>query len=190
LQALILAAGWATRLGEMARDRPKHLLPVGKRLAIDFVVERVEQVEAVRDVHVITHDRFAGHFERWADGRAGSPPRVWRNGTRSYEERLGAVGDIQRFLELSGLDDDLLVLGGDNVCDFDLSAMASAARREAAVALYDVGSIELVRRYATVELDDALRLPPRRPPEADPLVRHRLRHSAARGRRRIPDPEA
>ena len=30
MRALVLAAGWATRLGALATDRPKHLLPVAE----------------------------------------------------------------------------------------------------------------------------------------------------------------
>jgi glucose-1-phosphate thymidylyltransferase len=154
VRALILAAGWATRLGALAARRPKHLLPIGDRSAIDFLVDSLERIPTVRGIDVITHDLFLEQFQTWLAGRNSCKPlRVWSDGTRSIETRLGAIGDIQRFLDLARPEQGLLVLGGDNVCDFDLVRLAERAVRHPVVAVYDVGSFDLVRRYASVQLD-------------------------------------
>ena len=195
MQALILAAGWATRMGALAGERPKHLLPIGGdgprgTVALDFAVRSAVRTRAVSAVHVLVNDRFAGTFEGWQrERRFEKPLRLWRNGVARFEERRGAVGDIGHFLTRSELDDDLLVVGGDNVCDFDLDPMAEVAHREPVVALYDVGSPERVSHYASAELDDEGRVS--RLVEKDPSPRTRLAAVAIYGlpRASLPDVE-
>ena len=154
MQALVLAAGWATRLGPLAHNTPKHLLPIGERCSLDFVTERQEAVPWLEQVHVITHDIHFPRFVEWGathNGRAIIS--VHSDGTSSVDERLGAIGDIAFFLKTCPVDDDLLIVAGDNVFDFDLTPLAERARRELVVGLYEVESRELASRYGVVELD-------------------------------------
>ena len=154
MQALVLAAGWATRLGSLARETPKHLLPIGRRCSLDFVIERLEAVPWVERIHVITHDAHFPQFVEWGASHNGRAPLSLHNdGTASVDTRLGAIGDIAFFLRTCQLDDDLLIVAGDNVFDFDLTPLAERACREPVVGLYEVGSPELASRYAVVELD-------------------------------------
>ena len=155
MRALILAAGWATRMGELAAGQPKHLLPIGRRTPLDFVVDALDAVPIVERIDVLTHEGFRADFEAWRAARGAGAPRIWGNETSRFEERRGAVADLHFFLERAEVDDDLLVLGGDQVFDFDLRPFAAIARREPAILLYDVGSTALVRRYASVEIDAA-----------------------------------
>jgi NDP-sugar pyrophosphorylase family protein len=154
MRALVLAAGWATRLGALAANRPKHLLPVGQTTPLDVVVERLDAVARVAAIDVVTHDAFLAVFERWAEGRtARARLRIWGNGTARFEERRGAVGDLHYYLERTGTREDLLVLGGDQLFDDSLEALAETSSREPALAVYDVGTLERVSRLASVELD-------------------------------------
>jgi NDP-sugar pyrophosphorylase family protein len=154
MRALVPAAGWATRLGALAADRPKHLLPVGETTPLDVVVDRLDAVARVNAIDVLTHEVFLAVFERWAAGRTTRARlRVWGNGTARVEERRGAVGDLHHYLERSGTGTDLLVLGGDQLFDDSLEALAETSRREPTLAVYDVGSAERVSRLASVELD-------------------------------------
>jgi NDP-sugar pyrophosphorylase family protein len=154
MRAVVLAAGWATRLGALAANRPKHLLPVGQTTPLDVVVERLDAVVRVAAIDVVTNDAFLGVFERWAEGRtARARLRIWGNGTARFEERRGAVGDLHYYLERTGTRDDLLVLGGDQLFDDSLEALAETSIHEAALAVYDVGTLERVSRLASVELD-------------------------------------
>lgn len=155
MQALVLAAGWATRLGSITGGGPKHLLPIGSRTVIDFVLDRLGAVPQVDRVTVITHEVFFRHFMEWAAERQGSPPvTVMSDGTNSLDTRLGAVGDMAYFIRKSGIDDDLLAVAGDNLFDFNLAPLAQAAHRDLVVGLYDVGSLDLATRYGVVEIDD------------------------------------
>ncbi len=154
MRALVLAAGWATRLGALAANRPKHLLPVGRTTPLDMVVERLDAVARVATIDVVTHDAFLAIFERWAERRTTRARlRIWGNGTARYEDRRGAVGDLHYYLERTGTRDDLLVLAGDQLFDDSLEALAETTSRELVLAVHDVGTLETVSRLASVELD-------------------------------------
>jgi glucose-1-phosphate thymidylyltransferase len=149
LKALILAAGYATRLYPLTRDRPKPLLEVGGRPMVDWILDRIAEVPEVAEVHLVTNSKFAPAFRDWA------PPSVTvhDDGTTSEDDRLGAIGDLA-FVGLGG--HDLLVVAGDNLFNFSLRRFAEFWRekgRASAVALYDVGDPELARKYGIVELD-------------------------------------
>jgi glucose-1-phosphate thymidylyltransferase len=150
MRALILAAGYATRLYPLTQDRPKPLLEVGGRPIVDWILDRISEVDEVEEVHLVTNAKFAPAFREWA--HAGLV--VHDDGTTSEDDRLGAIGDIA-FVDLAG--DDLLVIAGDNLFDFSLRDYVvfwRAKGRASAVALYDVGDLELARKYGIVELGE------------------------------------
>lgn len=154
MNAVIPAAGYATRLYPLTLDRPKHLLPVGGRPVIDYILDRIVQVARVESVHVVTNARFAEAFRAWGEGK---DVLVHDDGTTSNEDRLGAIGDIRFVIERAGLEGDhLLVVAGDNLFDYSLADYVTWWRAKddgSAVALYDCGSLELAKKYAPVELD-------------------------------------
>lgn len=130
MRALILAAGYGTRLYPLTRDRPKPLLPVGGRPLLDHLAENLDRVEGLREILVVVNARFETELRSWAErasGAIGTPLRVLSNGTREPEERLGAVGDAALAIERAAPDDDLLVAAGDNVFDFEIDEMVRAA---------------------------------------------------------------
>jgi glucose-1-phosphate thymidylyltransferase len=153
MKAIILAAGYATRLSPLTDSIAKQLLPIGGRPMLDWVCDKVE--EAAGEIHVVTNTRFAGDFERWASGRRGVT--VHDDGTTSNDDRLGAIGDIAFVLERAGADDDLLVVAGDNLFDFGLADFAgfwSGQGVATAVAVYDCGDLELATHYGVVEVGE------------------------------------
>lgn len=153
MNALVLAAGYATRLRPLTQDRAKPLLPVGGRPLIEYLVDAIAAVPEVQSIHVVTNSRFAPHFDRWARGRG---VEVHDDGTSSDEDRLGAIGDVKFVVDRAGLDDDLLVVAGDNLFDFSLAdevAFWHAKGETSVVALHDVGDRELARHYGVVALD-------------------------------------
>ena len=157
MRAMILAAGYATRLAPLTDSIAKQLLPVGGRPMLDWVCDKVEEVSD--DIHLVTNSRFAEDFRRWASGRNGVT--VHDDGTMSNDDRLGAIGDIAFVLERTGLDDDLLVIAGDNLFDFGLQGLTEFWELKgvaSAVAVYDCRDIELATHYGIVELDEDERL--------------------------------
>ena len=153
MKAVILAAGYATRLRPLTEDVPKHLLPVGDRPMLDWVLDRVREVEEVDATHLVTNSRFAPVFAEWAEAHGVV---VHDDGTTSNEDRLGAVGDLRLVVEQAGLEDDeLMVLAGDNLFEFSLPRFAEWWRGKpqpaSAVPLHDVGDLELAKQYGIAD---------------------------------------
>jgi len=154
VKAIILAAGYATRLYPLTLTVAKPLLPVGGRPMVDHLLDRIRELREVDTVHVVTNGKFAASFETWAAGRDGVV--VDDDGTTSEDDRRGAIGDIEFVVERAGLaGDDLLVVAGDNLFDFSLADYVGWWRGKgeaSAVALHDVGDLALARRYGVVSL--------------------------------------
>ena len=173
MHALILAAGFGTRLGPLGEQVPKALLPIGSRRAIDFVLAAAEAVPQIRRVDVVGNQRFHAQLAAWAaTSGATRPLRVWNDGARRPEERRGAIGDVAWWLEQVRPTEPVLVLASDNVFDFALDELAEAAAREPAVVVYDVERPEVVARLASVEMDARSRVT--RFVEKDPAPRETL----------------
>jgi glucose-1-phosphate thymidylyltransferase len=155
VKAVILAAGYATRLRPLTESVPKQLLPLAGRPMLDWVLDRVHELEEIDSVHLVTNSRFCGDFEEWALSRGVA---VHDDGTTANDDRLGAVGDLRLVIERAGLaSEELLVLAGDNLFEFSLPAMASWWRSKgaggSAVALYDCGDLELATHYGIAATD-------------------------------------
>jgi glucose-1-phosphate thymidylyltransferase len=160
VKAVILAAGYATRLRPLTNDLPKHLLPVGDRPMLDWVLDRIREVEDVDAIDLVTNSRFAPAFRRWAEPNGVS---VYDDGTSSNEDRLGAVGDLSLAIEEAGLqEDELIVLAGDNLFEFSLPRFVAWWRAKpqpaGAVPLHDVGDFELATQYGIADTDGEERI--------------------------------
>ena len=139
MKALILAAGYATRLRPLTDTWAKELLPVGGRPIVDRIVDNLAHVAEVDEVHLVTNARKAPWFHEWASGRDVT---IHDDGTTSNDDRLGAIGDMLFVVDRIGVGDDLLVIAGDNLFDFQLSDLVAFWQRNgvaSAVALRDVG---------------------------------------------------
>jgi glucose-1-phosphate thymidylyltransferase len=160
MKAVILAAGYATRLYPLTRDRPKALLPVGGRPMVEHLLLRLADVEGLDAIYLVTNAKFAGAFRAWAAGWDGPGVRIVDDGTDDDETKLGAIGDLGLTIREAAVDDDLLVLAGDNLFSESLAPFAEFGREKGAPALgvYDVGDLEAIRRYNAIELDGDSRL--------------------------------
>jgi len=154
MKALILAAGYATRLRPLTDSIPKQLLPVGKRPMVDWILDRIAETSA-DEVHLVTNARFADDFARWAQGTG---VRVHNDGTTTNEDRLGAIGDIRFVQERVDLDSDLLVIAGDNLFEYSLRDYVDFWRSKgdnaSVLAVHDVGGRELAKQYGIVDVDE------------------------------------
>jgi glucose-1-phosphate thymidylyltransferase len=154
MKAIVLAAGYATRLRPLTDTIAKPLLPVGGRPMLEWILDRLEDVDDVDEVHVVTNSRYVASFEAW---RHGDNVAIHDDGTTTNENRLGAIGDVQFVVERAHIDDDLLVIAGDNLFDFSLADFVEfwRAKGEAsAVGIYDVRDRELAKQMGIVELGD------------------------------------
>lgn len=119
MKCIILAAGYATRLYPLTENFPKPLLEVGRKQILDWLIDDIRTAGMVDEFIVISNHKFAGHFEDWAAAHP-FPVTVVDDGTSTNDTRLGAVRDIQFAVEKLSIDDDALILAGDNVLDFSL----------------------------------------------------------------------
>ena len=129
MKCLILAAGYATRLYPLTENFPKPLLKVGDKTILDWLLDDIHTSGLVDEYIVISNHKFAPHFREWAAGHA-LPITVVDDGTSTNETRLGAVCDIQFAVEQLKLDDDLLIIAGDNVLDFSLVSFINYAKEK------------------------------------------------------------
>ncbi|MCU0650846.1 MAG: sugar phosphate nucleotidyltransferase, partial [Candidatus Omnitrophica bacterium] len=115
MKVLILAAGYATRLYPRTIHFPKPLLEVNKKPIIEYLIEKVRQLQDVSKVIVVTNARFADTFKKWAKGlKIPLKIEIVNDLTRSPEDRLGAVGDMHLVFKRESFRGDFLVMGGDN----------------------------------------------------------------------------
>jgi glucose-1-phosphate thymidylyltransferase len=158
LKAVVLAAGYATRLYPLTLDRPKPLLEVGGKAMLDWVVERALQGMAPDETVIVTNAKFTPHFERWADDKPGVV--VVNDGTTSNDDRLGAIGDLAFVIEQREIADEMAVVAGDNLFTDDVSGLAAYGREVDApvIAVHDVGDPDLMSEYNQVEIDSSGRI--------------------------------
>jgi glucose-1-phosphate thymidylyltransferase len=161
MNALILAAGYATRLYPLTLNKAKPLLPVGGKPIIEWLVDHLMELDELQLIYIVTNDKFAKDFQAWADSYQTRQPKahfkIVNDGSTSDANKLGAIGDINLVLTRENLlSSDLLVLAGDNLFSDSIRGFVDFARNtEATVALYDVGDIEAIKKYATVSTDSS-----------------------------------
>ncbi len=157
MQIVILAAGYATRMYPLTEHQPKALLPVNGQPMLDHVLGRVADVSGAERVVVIINDRFVEAFERWRlKARWSGTIDLVNDGSTSDDNKLGAVGDLGLAIQQAKLDDDLLVLAGDNLFEFSVENFVRQATEWSpahSVAVHDVGSLDAAKRYGVVDVD-------------------------------------
>lgn len=161
MKCLILAAGYATRLYPLTENFPKPLLKVGDKTILDWLVDDIDLSGEVDEYIVISNHKFAHHFEEWA---ATKPQNITvvDDGTSTNETRLGAVKDIQFAIDSLHLDDDMLVIAGDNVLDFSLTKFVEYAKEKGTSAImryYEANDQKLLKTgVVTIDSDDRILL--------------------------------
>lgn len=157
MKCIILAAGYATRLYPLTKDRPKPLLEVAGKTILDYLLEKIEKVAAINEVIVVTNDKFATHFEDWAkDAPYSKKITVVNDGTTTNDNRLGAIGDIQFVLDQLNIADDLMILAGDNLFDFELTDYVAYFNEVGTdcITAYQEENMDQLKRAGVVELDE------------------------------------
>lgn len=155
MKCLILAAGYATRLYPLTENFPKPLLEVGGKTILDWLVDDIHRADLVDEYVVISNHKYAHHFENWAATKT-MKVTVVDDGTDSNETRLGAVKDIQFAIDALKLDDDMLVIAGDNVLDFSLTRFLGYALEQgtSCIMRYYEASEQKLTKCGVVEVND------------------------------------
>jgi glucose-1-phosphate thymidylyltransferase len=158
LKAIVLAAGYATRLYPLTKDKPKALLDIGGRKMLDYLMDNISSAGCVDEVIIVTNHRFAGQFQDWAEQCLEYKMKisVVDDMTTDNDNRLGAIGDIQYAIEHTGIDDDLLVAASDNFFTFGLNEVMRDFRRHGrdTIMAKHLGDTEDCTRFAIAALDE------------------------------------
>lgn len=155
MKCLILAAGYATRLYPLTENFPKPLLEVQGKTILDWLLEDIDKANMVDEYVVISNHKFAEYFYAWAEKKE-MKITVVDDGTSSNETRLGAVKDIQFAIEKLQLDDEMLVIAGDNLLDFSLTRFLDYAKNKNAscVMRYYEPQEERLHKSGVVTIDE------------------------------------
>ncbi len=156
MKCLILAAGYATRLYPLTENFPKPLLKVGEKTILDWLIDDIDTLGLVDEYVVISNHKFAHHFDAWAKEKQ-QKITVVDDGTESNETRLGAVKDIQFAVDTLGLDDEMLVIAGDNVLDFSLTKFIAYAKEKgtSCIMRYYEASEAKLKKCGVVTIDNS-----------------------------------
>jgi glucose-1-phosphate thymidylyltransferase len=162
MKLLILAAGYATRLYPLTLNKAKPLLDVAGKPMVEHLLDKFVGTPGLDQIYVVTNNKFAGDFAAWgrdyASRHPGAQITTINDRTTSDTDKLGAIGDINLVIKETHLDDDLIVVAGDNLFEEDAAGFLAAARRNAAqdrptIVTYDVGNLEEVRKkYNNLQL--------------------------------------
>lgn len=155
MKAIILAAGYATRLYPLTQNFPKPLLKVGEKPMIEWIIEKIEKIKEIDKYFIITNHKFSSHFYAWHknfDNR--KKIKIIDDGSTTEENRLGAIGDINFVIKTCKLDEDILIVGGDNLFQFNLPEIYDYFQKKGnTIVLKDLQDISLVSKYSQVTLD-------------------------------------
>jgi glucose-1-phosphate thymidylyltransferase len=159
LKLIVLAAGYATRLYPLTLNQPKPLLPVAGKPMMEHVLDNLMPIAEIDEIFIVTNEKFADHFTRWAEdyqtGTRVRPITVINDHSTDDSNKLGAIGDMNLVLNEGKIDDDIVVVGGDNLFSQSLDAFANYCREIKApvTGVYDVGNLEEIKKYNAIEID-------------------------------------
>ncbi len=158
MKAVITCAGYASRLWPLTRETPKPLLEVKGKPIVEHIIGRIGEIPDVDCICIVTNSKFYAGFSRWLEGKSfGVPVKILDDGTLSNDDRLGQVGDIKFVVDSENIDDDLLVVAGDNLFNFSLLPAFEAFRNGSGIMnpLWESKSYRAARESGSVVLDES-----------------------------------
>lgn len=157
MKNIVIAAGYATRLGELTKNFPKPLLKIGKNTILGRMLDDIDKIPEIDEHIIITNHKFAGIFEEWASGQKYTKPvTIVDDGTETNDTRLGAVCDLLFAIDKLKIDDDMLVVAADNILFFSFQEFVDFAKAKgtSCIMCHEQPSIEKLQRTGVIVLDD------------------------------------
>jgi glucose-1-phosphate thymidylyltransferase len=158
VKVLILAAGYATRLYPLTLTQPKPLLDVAGKPMIEYVLDNLAPIGGIDRVYVVTNAKFANHFQTWADHYRATKAKldftIVNDKSTDDSNKLGAIGDLHLVISKENVQDDLIVVAGDNLFSQSLEQFGAFCREKNApvLAVYEVDNLEDVKKYNSIDL--------------------------------------
>ena len=158
MKALILAAGYAVRLGTLTSNRPKPLLEINKRSMLDRILDKIFDIKEIGSIYIVTNNRFFENFDKWLKAsRYKAKTSLINDGSNTNETRLGAIRDLELAIKERSIDEDLLVVAGDNLFDMGMKKFLKFAKSKsdgATIALHDIKSLQSAKNFGVINLDE------------------------------------
>ena len=169
MKTIVIAAGYATRLGELTRNFPKPLLKIGENTILGRMLDDIDNIDCIDEHIIVTNHKFANIFEEWAAERSHqkahertkmTPIHVIDDGTETNETRLGAVCDLTYAIKTAGIDEDMLVVAADNILFFSFKDFVRFADEKgtSCIMCHRQDDIQKLQRTGVVELDKDMRV--------------------------------
>ena len=156
MKNIVIAAGYATRLGELTKNFPKPLLKIGESTILGRMLDDIDTIPEIDEHVIITNHKFAHIFEDWArEQHYQKKITIVDDGTESNDTRLGAVCDLLYAIDKLQIDDDMLVVAADNILFFSFQEFVDFAKSKqtSCIMCHEQPSIEKLQRTGVVVLD-------------------------------------
>lgn len=157
MKNIVIAAGYATRLGDLTKNFPKPLLKIGNNTILGRMLDDIDAIPDIDEHIIITNHKFAHIFNEWKDQQNYTKPiTIIDDGTETNDTRLGAVCDLLFAMDKLQLDDDLLVVAADNLLFFSFRDFVEYAKTKgtSCIICHDQPSVEKLQRTGVVVLDE------------------------------------
>ncbi len=170
MKNIVIAAGYATRLGELTKNFPKPLLKIGENTILGRMLDDIDRIPEIDEHIIITNHKFASIFEEWVKTNTNStndtnkkwkkPITIVDDGTSTNDTRLGAVCDLLFAMDKLQIDDDMLVVAADNLLFFSFQEFVDFAKvkQTSCIMCHEQPSIEKLQRTGVVELDENMKV--------------------------------
>jgi glucose-1-phosphate thymidylyltransferase len=160
MKLIILAAGYATRLYPLTLNQPKPLLPVAGKPMMEWVIDNVSTIDAIDHAYIVTNAKFVSHFESWAANYSRPNLKfgftIVNDGSTDDSNKLGAIGDMHLVMTKHAIDEDIIVVGGDNLFSDDLRDFGEycLSKNAPVTGVYDVGDLEAIKKYNSIDVEE------------------------------------
>jgi len=160
MKLIILAAGYATRLYPLTLNQPKPLLLVAGKPMMEWVIDNVSTIDAIDHAYIVTNAKFVNHFEQWAANYSRPNLKfgftIVNDGSTDDSNKLGAIGDMHLVMTKHEIDEDIIVVGGDNLFSDDLHDFGAycLSKNAPVTGVYDVGDLEAIKKYNSIDVDE------------------------------------
>ena len=161
MKNIVIAAGYATRLGELTKNFPKPLLKIGESTILGRMLDDIDRIPEIDEHIIITNHKFAPIFEEWAATLHYTKPiTIVDDGTSTNDTRLGAVCDLLFAMDKLSIDDDMLVVAADNLLFFSFQEFVDFARAKdtSCIMCHEQPSIEKLQRTGVIVADENWRV--------------------------------
>lgn len=155
MKAIVLAAGYATRLKPLTDNKAKPLLEIKEKPILSHIIKKLEKLP-IDEIFIVTNNKFYADFEEWNNAFSSPLPiKILNDKTNSDEDKKGATGDIEFAIASENLDDDLLIIAGDNLFNFDLLPLYNffLEKQSNVIALNDINSFERAKSFGIASIN-------------------------------------